>query len=443
MTPTTVRTAAPRRGRAPLPLFPHEVPLPATFGDWYHLAAGSLGLAERRDSGVLRLLAGLLLVALCSFGLGAGVGPALAVLVDGGRWQGSDVAALALGVVVVLATLAWWAWYRRDWVRARRLRWAWATALRDPRVLALPADRHAPGHPDPETQHPYRRREAPEGLNPYPGVRSVGGVAGALDALRGVLHPLALTAGVVLLAGALGQPSPGARLAVGAAALPLVLAALGGTARAGYRLARSTAVAALQRDDVARWTGWRVLHGLAQPQAQRPPWRRADLALLPLALVGLLLYLGRLTSGTITTVHVVVGVGLVAVPVAVLLGSFGVRVLRARSGGPGVGVRLLPDDVPPLGPTAVPPGPARLVLGGEGPGGTGPGGEGPRGAVRVARADGGEQRLAAVALVSGVPHLVATRRHWLVLDDGSQVPLECAAVRDLRGAAVAAGLRVL
>ncbi len=438
MTPTTVRTVAPGRGRAQLPPFPDEVPLPATFGDWYHLAAANLGLAEKRDSGALRLAAGALVVALCSFGLGVGVAPALGVLVAGGQWQGADVAALVLGLVVVLAALAWWAWFRRGWARARRLRWAWAAALRDPRVLALPADRRAPGRLDPEAQHPYRSRAEQDGPHPHPGLRSVGGVSGALDALRLALHPLALAAGVLLVVAALRYPDLGARLAGVAVAVPLTLAALGGTVRAWYRFARVTALAADQRDDLARWTGWRVLHGLAQPRAVRPRWRRADLALLPVALVGLLLYLGRLASGTVTTAHLLVGGGLVAVPLAVLLASFGVRALRARAGDGGLGVRVLTDDVPPQGPTAVAPGPARLELEGVA-GGT----EADGVPVRLVRPDGTAQHLAAVALVSGVPHLLATRRHWLVLADASQVPLTCAAVRDLRGAAAAAGLRVL
>jgi hypothetical protein len=448
VTPTTVRTVAPGRGRAQLPPFPDEVPLPATFGDWYHLAAGNLGVAERRDSGVLRLAAGALLVTLCSFGLGAGVAPVLAVLVGGGQWQGTDVAVLVLGLVVVLATLAWWAWFRRGWARARRLRWAWAAALRDPRVLALPADRRTPGRLDPEGQHPYRSRAEQDGPHPHPGIRSVGGVSGALDALRLALHPLALAAGVLLVVAALRQPDAGARFAGVAAALPLTLAALGGTVRAWYRFARVTALAADQRDDLARWTAWRVLHGLAEPRASRPRWRRADLALLPVALVGLLLYLARLASGTVTTVHLLVGVGLVAVPLAALLASFGVRALRARSGDAGLGVQVLADDVPPQGPTAVAPGPARLELGDAGSGAgagtrTTDGTEAGGAAVRLVRPDGTTQHLTAVALVSGVPHLVATRRHWLVLADGSQVPLTCAAVRDLRGAAADAGLRVL
>jgi hypothetical protein len=453
VTPTTVRTtAAPRRGRAQLPPFPDEVPLPATFGEWYHLAAGNLAVAEQRDSGVRRLLAGLLLVVLSSLGLGAGVAPVLAVLVGGGQWHGSDVLLLVLGLVVVLGALVGWAAYRRDWVRVRRLRWAWATALRDPRVLALPADRRPVGRLDPEAQHPYRSRAEPGVQNPYPGLRTRNEAVGFLDALRGVLHPVALVAGVLLIVAAFGHRAAGARLVLVAAALPLTLAALGATLRAWYRLARSTAVAAAGRDDVARWTGWRVLHGLAQPRASRPRWRRADLALLPAALLGLALYVGRLVSGTVTTVVLLVGLGVVVVPVAALLGSACVRALRDRSGG--LGVRVLLDDAPQQGSTIVVPGRARLVL--ERAAGDGRPVDGPvdslvdgspagpaAGSARVVRPDGTTQHLAAVALISGVPHLVATRRHWLVLADGSQVPLQCAAVRDLRGAAAAAGLRVL
>jgi hypothetical protein len=429
----------PRRGRALLPPFPDEVPLPTTFGEWYRLAAANLGTVERRDSGFQRLATGALAVLLATVGAGLGVGPVLAVVLGGGRWRGSDVVVLVLGLAVVLGTLAWWAWYRRDWVLVRRLRWAWAAAIRDPQVLALPPDRHASGRPDPEAQHPYRSRETPAGPSPYPGLRPAGGAAGPLDALRLVLHPVALVAGVLLVVAGLRQPEPGARFVSVVAALPLTLAALGGTARAWYRFARGAALAADGRDDLARWTAWRVLRGLEQPRPVRQGWRRADLALVPAALVGLLLYLGRLASGTITAVHLVVGVGVVALPVAALLGSFGVRVLRSRAGGAGLGVRVLPDDVPPLGPTTVAPGPARLVIGGAGADAA----DTASVAVGLVHRDGTAQRLSAVALVSGVPHLVATRRHWLVLADSSQVPLECAAVRELRGAAAAAGLPVL
>lgn len=47
------------------------------------------------------------------------------------------------------------------------------------------------------------------------------------------------------------------------------------------------------------------------------------------------------------------------------------------------------------------------------------------------------------ALVSGSPHMLAARRHWLMLADGSQVPLACADVRRLQRLAGSAGLRVL
>ncbi|RKS05224.1 hypothetical protein DFP74_0817 [Nocardiopsis sp. Huas11] len=47
------------RSKEALPPFPHEVELPAAFGDWYDIAAVHLGAAERRDSSWRRLVAGL------------------------------------------------------------------------------------------------------------------------------------------------------------------------------------------------------------------------------------------------------------------------------------------------------------------------------------------------------------------------------------------------
>ncbi len=413
--------------RQTLPPFPEQVAPPTTFGDWYDTAAVSLGVAEKRDSGASRLLAGLLLIVVCTVGLGAFAAPQAAALL-GYASERADVATLVLGLVLTVGALAWWAWFRRDWVRARRLRTAWSWALRDPRVLALPARDAAPAGgvgaaPDPEAQHHYRAREHAE-LTPYPGVRSVGGVTGFLDFLRAVLHPVALGAGVLLVAVGLGRDDAASRLTTVAAALPLTLAALSATVRAWRRLAESWRLVGVQNDDLFRWTGWRVLQGLDRPLDVRGAAGRRALLLLPVALAGVVVVLARASTGTLGAGDVAIGAAVVAVPALAVAATFALRSAAARSGGDGLAVRVLPDDVPPLGPTTVPPGPARLVL-------------------RDGRAQVGGVDADATALISGAPQMLATRRHFLVLADGSQVRLSCADVRGLRRQAQEAGLRVL
>jgi len=409
------------RTRTPLPPAPDEVPLPATFGDWYDLAAVHLGVAERRDSGASRLFAGLLLVLACTLGLGVFAGPQLAVLV-GGADGSADVATLVLGLVLTAGALAGWFRYRRAWVAARRLRRAWGYALRDPRVLELPVRSRPASGPDPEDQHHYRARRHAE-LAPYPGVRSVGGVTGFLDFLRAVFYPVALMAGVLVVVVGLGQDDPAAAVTTVLSGLPLTVAALCASVRAWWRLGESWRLVGLQNDDLHRWSGWRVLHGLGEPLGAPSAARRA-LLLLPVALGGLLVVVARAGSGSFGVGDVVLGVAVVVVPAAAVALSFRVRAARARSGGEGLAVRVLADDVPAQGPVVVPPGDARLVLA--------------DGRAAVAGVDA-----AAVALITGAPQMLATRRHFLVLADGSQAQLSCADVAGLRAAATAAGLRVL
>ncbi|AEG42920.1 hypothetical protein [Isoptericola variabilis] len=408
--------------RPSLPPSPREVPLPETFGDWYDTAAVNLGVAEKRDSRGLRLLAGLVLVVLTTIGLGAFAGPQLAALL-GYTDEAVDAATLVLGLVLVAGTLAWWFWLRRDWVRARRLRRAWAYALRDRRVLALPAREHRGPGEDPEDRHHYRAREHVE-LAPYTGVRSVGGVSGFLDFLRAVLYPVVLGAGVLLVVVGLSRDDAGSRFTTALAALPLTLAALGGTVRAWWRLGESWRLVGLENDDRFRWTGWRVLRGIDRPLDVRGPAARRALLLLPVALGALVVVIGRASTGTLGPDDVLVGVAIVAVPALAVVAFFRVRALRARAGGEGFAVRVLPDDVPPQGPTSVPVGPARLVL-------------------SDGRASLGGVESEAAALISGAPQMLAARRHVLVLADGSQVRFSCADVAGVRRAAQDAGLRVL
>ncbi|MGF0114920.1 hypothetical protein ACQFYA_01165 [Promicromonospora sp. Marseille-Q5078] len=437
--PDAPATARKRRGRVALPPSPHEVPLPATFGEWYDLAAANLGVAQRRDGGGRRMLAGLLLVLGCLAGAALATRPVLVLLGRGADGERADVASLVVGAVILLVTLAWWFRYRRDWGRARRLRQAWALALRRPEVLALPA-RPRPasgvdagqvdaGQVDAERMHDFRARE--HGLEGYPGVKPVDGATGLLDALRAILYPIVTAVGLLLVTVGLDQEP----LSDGATALApgVVVLVVGLTAsvRAWWRLADGWAVVGLENDDRARWTGWRVLHGLQEPAAQRPWWRRLNLVFLPVAAGGLVVVLARLTSGPTTGVDgVSIGVAIVVVPILVVYAGFGVRVLagRARARGTGVAVRVLRDDVPPQGPVVVPPGPAVLA---------------PGEAPELRPAGGPAVALGGGALISGAPHALATRRHWLVLADGSQVSLVCADVRRVRGVAASMGLRVL
>ncbi|MEN5074117.1 hypothetical protein ABE437_09900 [Isoptericola cucumis] len=419
------------RGRTPLPPAPRDVPLTATFGDWYDLAASNLGAAQRRDSGGKRMLAGLVLLLGCLLGLGLATGPVLVLLGNGPDGEEADVASIVVGLLVLLGTLAWWFRYRRDWGRARRLRQAWALALRSPAVLALPSRAHAAGSGvDPERMHHFRARERVE-LEPYPGVKPVDGFSGLLDALRAILYPLVLAVGLLLVVVALDRDD----LVEGAVALApgLVLLVVGllASVRAWRRLADGWVVVGLENDDRARWTGWRVLHGHEEPAATRPWWRRLNLVFLPVAVGGLVVVLARVASGPTTGVDgVAIGIGIVVVPILLVYGSFVVRMLagRVRARGVEVAVRVLADDVPPLGPVVVSAGPAVLALGDT---------------PALRPADGTAIALDGAALVSGVPHMLAARRHWLMLADGSQVPLVCADVRRLQRQAGSAGLRVL
>ncbi|GAB2498529.1 hypothetical protein GCM10027063_42600 [Promicromonospora xylanilytica] len=427
---TSVRTAPEKRGRRALPPMPEDVPLPTTFGDWYDAAAVHLGIAEKRDSGVRRMLAGVVMLAGVSAGAGLVAGPAAVLAGQGAPGESADVASLVIGPILALGVLAWWFWYRRDWVRARRLRHAWSRAIRDPRVLALPVRPYQGTGVDPEEQHDYRVRERGS-FAPYPGLRSVGGVTGGLDAVRAVLYPVLFLIGLIAILAVLGADSSGSPISGALPILPFAVATVCATARAWRRIADSSGLVALQADDRRRWTGWRVVRGLDEGAPRTPWYRRLNWAMLPVALGAAAVLVFRVASGEMTGQALVIGVVVCVVPVAILGGSFLVRSLAARSRGgtSGVGVDIVADDVPPLGPGSVAPGQGVLR--------TDDGG-------MVLDAGGSALRVpAGSALVSGEPHAVASRRHWLLLPDGSQVPLTCAAVRRLRELAEGAGLRVL
>ena len=409
---------------------PEDVPLPATFGDWYDDAAVNLGLAERRDSGVRRMLAGAVMLAGVSAGAGLVAGPTAVLAGQGAPGERVDVASLVIGPVLALGLLAWWFWYRRDWGRVRRLRRAWSRSIRDPRVLALPARPHRGSGADPEEQHDYRVRERGN-FAPHPGVRSVGGVTGGLDAVRAVLYPVLFLVGLVGILAMLGADTSGEQFSRALPILPFVVTTVCATARAWRRVADSSGLVSLQADDRRRWTGWRVAGGLDEPTPRTQWYRRLNWVMLPVALGAAAVLVVRVAAGQMTWQAVGIGVAVCAAPAAVLAGSFLVRSLVARSQGgtSGVGVEVLADDVPPLGPVSVMPGQGVL-----------------HGATDGMVLDVGGvviPVLAGSVLISGEPHAVASRRHWVLLPDGSQVPLTCAAVRRLRELAESAGLRTL
>lgn len=427
-------TAAPKtsakRGRRALPPMPEYVPLPATFGDWYDTAAVNLGIVEKRDSGALRLLAGAVMLAGVSAGAGLLAGPTAVLSGHGAPGERADIASLVIGPILALGVLAWWFWYRRDWVRARRLRNAWSRSIRDPRVLELPVRAHVGHGPDPEEQHDFRVRERGD-LAPYPGLRSVGGVTGGLDAVRAVLYPILFLVGLVAILAVLGANTAEGPFSRALPIVPLVVVTACATARAWHRVVDSSDLVAVQADDRRRWTGWRVVRGLDEPVPAKAWYRRLNWAMLPVALGAAAIFAFRVGAGEMTVAAVAIGVGLCVIPVAVVAGSFLVRsrVARHQGGTAGVGIRVSADDVPLLGSVSVLPG--RGVL---------------RAVADGLLLDAGGSAVpvpAGSALVSGEPHAFASRRHWLLLPDGSQVPLVCGAVRRLRELAEGAGLRVL
>lgn len=430
MATTSARTTPAKRRPLPLPPMPEDVPLPATFGDWYDAAATNLGIAEKRDSRGRRMLAGAVMLVGVFAGIGLVIGPVTVLSGQGAPGESADVASLVIGPILAVGVLAWWFWYRRDWARVRRLRHAWSRSIRDPRVLALPArPHHGPG-PDPEEQHDFRARER-AAFAPYPGLRSVGGVSGGLDVLRAVLYPILFLVGLVALLATFGSDTADGQVGQALLVMPFVVATVCATMRAWRRVADTSALIALQADDRRRWTGWRVVRGLDEPTPLTAWYRRLNWAMLPVALGAVAIFVFRIGAGEMTGQAVVIGLAICVVPVAVVAGSFLVRSrgAQSRGGADGVGVEVLADDVPSLGPVSVAPGPGALRAVADG---------------MVLDAGGSAVPVpAGSALISGDPHVFASRRHWLLLPDGSQVPLTCDAVRPLRELAEGAGLRVL
>ncbi|GAB2494283.1 hypothetical protein [Nocardiopsis aegyptia] len=426
MIPRRRSAARPGRREAELPPFPQDVALPATFGAWYDIAAAHLGVAERRDSSWRRLPAGLSAMLLVMVGLMFASEPVVVLLGHGGEGRRADVGSLVLGVVIAGGTLGWWFRYRRAWVRARRLREAWSYALRDPRVLALPV-RPAPERgPDPEVRHHFRAREHPA-LPDHTGVRGVGGVDGLLDFLRvALIHPLGLAAGVVLLAAALDSDRPEDLATALAGAVPVCLFTASALGRAAQRHGRSVVLNAVENDDRRRWTGWRVLHRLDRPVDPGARWRRRLPGLVAASVAGVAACAAAIASDPSQGRVWGLTIAAVAGSCLVVYGTFLVRAVASRPGGPGIRIEVLVDDVPPLGPTTVDPGRAVLVF------------SGGRGDARI-----GGVEVSATALISGEKRVLASRRHWLVLADDSQVAFRCADVTRLRKRAQEAGLTVL
>lgn len=154
--------AKPVRGAGRLPPHPDEVSLPQTFGQWYRAASTNLGLAERLDLGLSRILAGAALVLLQFAGLLPSALLLAAVLGAPLTRPGSAIA--GAGGALLVVTWIGWLWYRRHWAQAWQLRQAWSWAINEPEVLALPVEPATPGlqrdiDTDPEATHPFRARE--------------------------------------------------------------------------------------------------------------------------------------------------------------------------------------------------------------------------------------------------------------------------------------------
>lgn len=257
--------------------------------------------------------------------------------------------------------------------------------------------------------------------------------------VRLIGYPLAALVGLVVLLTALGRGSLEQLLAIGLPALPIAVAGLSAGCRAWSGLLVRLPDALDEADDFLRWNGWRAL----QPGRSRTPDDQTRSYRLDrlrwqtrLARYGWIPVLGVLAISLGVSVA-----GVAPVPVAVFASCAavvgGVQLIhparaalgRRRTGG-GIGVRVLLDDVPALGPTALPAGPA---------------------ALRVDHAlqwEIGGRRIVLppdqlAGLISGAPRPLRARRHWLVLTDGSQLAFACPDVTRLRDAVAAAGVRVI
>lgn len=383
-----------------------------TFGDWYDTASTSLGLAERVELGLSRIIAGGFFILLQFVGLGPVLAYALAA--SGFRPTAPDLMVVVAGALLLAFTWTGWILYRRHWARAWELRRAWSYAIYDPAVLALPATAVGPGEQrdidtDPEATHPYRARELfPIEDRPFEPevILLVGGFYGHTDRVRGreaARSWLLAVVSLVVLAGVTVAPflwgrgptwADVALLAVVLAVLPPLVSAWGRQVR---RLRLAYELLALERADRQRWIGWRMLRNPVEQSAGSAPeerWAESQ----------------RL--------------------------RYQVR-RRKRGHEPGgLPVRVLPVPAPASGHTTVAPGSWTLELF-----------DGGRGRLTPADSAAGALDMRLDGLISDAALLAhpLTRggTHWLVLSDDSHIPVDCRDFPGLHDAAEAVGLQVV
>ncbi|MFC7024908.1 hypothetical protein ACFQHV_17345 [Promicromonospora thailandica] len=365
--------AAPRprdlsRRHGDQPPHPRDVPLPATFADWYAQASTYLGHAERLDLGLSRLAAGGALVVVHL--VGALPGAAYLASRIGLPVEGPSSGTALTGTVVLAVGWTAWAWYRRRWTRAWDLRKAWSLAIHDEAVLALPVGGDVGEErdldTDPESVHPYRAAGIFE-VAERPFVDTVYARYGHTDRVRGQEALRGWTYSFLLL-GLLVLVALSVRLQRAGGTLPLLvsLVLLPPVGGAWYRYVRRM----------------RFAHRMAQTET-RDRQRWVGLPLLP---------------------HVAADAADAA---------------RAPDEEPlAVKVRVLPPQPPVTGSTVLPPGRWTLSLSYDSR------------LVRLTPSDpsGSRHDLVVTGLISGAhPGLVGgrTRWHWLVLDDGTHVPVSC------------------
>lgn len=400
------RPAVRRQG---LPSHPRDVPLPATFEEWYETAAANLGRAEQADLSLSRVLAGGGLV----LGQLVGLLPVATLLAAelGFRTVRPEPGTLLAGAALLVVVWVSWAWYRRRWTRAWELRKAWSLAIHDPAVLALPVRPTAPGRErdidtDPEATHPYRARELfPIEERPFVD-RLFTGLGGHTDRVRGRealrTWPLLVAAVLVLASPYILTTWPAWPIAAGQALLPAtaVVSVLPPVVSAGGRHVRrlrfTHRVAQLETRDRQRWIGWRMLEGIAGPDAGPQPE----------------------------------GQQLEARRIGVTLREEGDTEVRGTAT-----LEVLPAQPPVTGDTTVPPGPWTFEMS-------------DHGRARLVPSEPSRPPLdvTVTALISGFHQGNMggrVRSHWLVLSDGTHLPVECGDQTSLVTVAELAGVRVV
>lgn len=393
-----------------LPPHPRDAPLLATFGEWYQAASSHLGRAERVDLDLTRIVVGGALIGFQFVGLLPVLAWAFAGL--GRPLVAPDPIVVVAGATLLLFTWTGWVLYRRQWAWAWELRRSWSFAIYDPAVLALPPSAVGPGEErdidtDPEATHPYRARELFR-LEDRPFesevILLVGGFYGHTDRVRGreaARSWLLAAVSLVVLAGVTVVPFLWGRgpawadvvlLAFVLAVLPPLASAWGRQAR---RLRLAYQLLALERADRQRWIGWRMLRDPAVSSARsRPEERWAESERLRIKA-------RRKTDHDLA----------------------------------GLSVRVLSASVPKTGKITVAPGRWTLDLS-----------DGGRGRLTPADPGVGVLEVQVDGLISDaalLAHPSARGTQWLVLSDGSHIPVDCWKFSALHDAAEAVGIHVV